>query len=406
MRAIVASDNQTTSTKLRHALVQLGYECLIADVQAVDEAARKLETTDRQPDLVLIVLPDDEERCLQQLKRFSESTPARIIAVGAGNDPQRILSAVHAGADDYLVENQDLYQQLSSFLSRLTAKRETASTGGQLTIVASAGGGCGASVIAGNLAVLVAKERGNCALLDFDARSGDQAALFNLKPRYTLAEVCRSIDGCDQNMLKQSLTEHESGVLLLAGPQRLADIGCLSADGLKKVARIARSVMVDVVVDLGSVADGGDVELLRTADQIVLAFRNDFPSLRRARMVVESWDDAQIGRHVVQLVANSCGQAKQLPLAKVQSALRREVLLSLPDDRQGLNLSVDSGNPIVLEAPKSVFSKSMAELGVLAGMLSEKGGESRGSRVESQSIRAHCAFWLSTLRSRLSTSNS
>jgi pilus assembly protein CpaE len=328
---------------------------------------------DRQPDLVLIVLPDDEERCLQQLKRVSESTPARIIAIGPGNDPQHILAVVHAGADDYLVENQDLYEQLSSFLSRLTAKRETAATCGRLTIVASAGGGCGASVIAGNLAVLIAKERGTCALLDYDPRTGDQASLFNLKPRHTMAELCRNIDGCDQKMLKQSLTEHDSGVLLLAGPQRIADSGCLTAEGLRKVTRIARSVMADVVADVGSVADGGDLDLLQTADRVLLVFRGDFPGLRRTKTVLEFWDDAPIGRHVIQLVANSCGQSKQLPIAKVQSALRREVLLSLPDDRQGLNLSVDSGNPIVLDAPKSAFSRAMLELGALAALLSESG---------------------------------
>ena len=373
MRAIIASDNQTTSTKLRHALVQLGYECLIADVLEVNDAALRLEAMDRQPDLVLIVLPDDEERCLQQLKRVSESTPARIIAIGPGNDPQHILAVVHAGADDYLVENQDLYEQLSSFLSRLTAKRETAATCGRLTIVASAGGGCGASVIAGNLAVLIAKERGTCALLDYDPRTGDQASLFNLKPRHTMAELCRNIDGCDQKMLKQSLTEHDSGVLLLAGPQRIADSGCLTAEGLRKVTRIARSVMADVVADVGSVADGGDLDLLQTADRVLLVFRGDFPGLRRTKTVLEFWDDAPIGRHVIQLVANSCGQSKQLPIAKVQSALRREVLLSLPDDRQGLNLSVDSGNPIVLDAPKSAFSRAMLELGALAALLSESG---------------------------------
>lgn len=370
MRAIVASDDQTTATKLRHALVQLGHECLVGNVLAIAETERLLSTTDRHPDLVLFVLPDDDERCLKQLERFRESTPARIIAVGGDDDATRIISAVHAGADNYLVENQDLYQQLSSCLARLTAQRKTAVAKGRVTFVASAGGGCGASVIASNLAVLIARERETCALFDFDVRSGDQAQLLNLKPRHTLAELCHNINGCDGNMLEQSLTRHDSGVRLLAAPQQISEGRNVSTEGLRRIVRIARSVMDDIVIDVGSVSDGGDIELLQGADRILLVFRCDFPALWRIRRILEVWDDSNIGRHVVHVVTNSCGQSKRLPIARIQSALRRDVLLCLPDDQQVLNLCVDCGNPAVLETPKSPFAKSMAELGVQTGLLS------------------------------------
>lgn len=393
MRAIVASDNQTVSTKLRHAVIQLGYDCPIGHVLAIEEAGRFLQNPDPPPDLILFGLPEDEERGLKQLHQFSAQSSARIIVVGPGNDPRLILETVHAGADDYLIENQDLYQQLSSFLNRLTAKRATAAAPGKLTVVTSVGGGCGASIVASNLAILIARERGGCALLDFDGKSGDQAALFNLKPRHTLGELCHNIDGCDQKMLEQSLTEHSSGVRLLAASQRLADNRHLSRQALHKIARITRSTIQDVVIDLGSSADGGDPDLLQSADRIMLVFRRDFPGLRRLRLVLDAWDSEKIEDRNVHLIANSCGQAKRLSIAKIQSALRRELLLSLPDDRQAVNLSIDSGNPVVLDAPKSPFSKSMRELGTASGVLAPKGKRARKqAKPQRQSIFSRLNF--------------
>lgn len=369
MYPMIASDDSQMAAKLRDALIQLGYDCRTGNVHTIDDAARHLQRTDRQPDLVLFVMPDDKGRCLEWLTEFREATRARIIAVGAGSDASRILAAVHAGADDYLVENEDFYEQLRSFLVRLTAKRQCASPKGRMTIVASAGGGCGTSIIASNLAVLIAQKRESCGLFDFDVSAGDQTALLNLKPRHTLAELCRNIEDCDRNLLEQSLTRHNSGLLLLAAPQRIADGRYLTAEALRTIARVGRSVVRDLVIDAGSVCNGGDPELLQAADQIILVFRCDVPGSRRLRLILESWEEAGIDLENVHFVANRCGQSKKLPVAKIESALRRDVLLCLSDDRRRVNLSVDCGNPVVLEAPTSSFSKSMIELATRIGLL-------------------------------------
>lgn len=369
MYPIIASDDPSIAADLRDALFQLGHDCRQGNVLSIDDAARQLQRTDRQPDLVLFVLPNNERRFLEKLAQFREATRARIIAIGDGNDAEHVLATVHAGADDYVVNSKDLYEQLASFLVRLTVKRQSGTPKGRVTIVASAGGGCGTSVIASNLAVLIAKQRESCGLFDFDAYGGDQSALLNLKPRHTLDELCRNIDECDANLLEHSLTHHESGVQLLPAPQRISENRFVTPEALRIIARIGRSVLEDLVIDAGSVCDGGDPELLRMADRILLVFRCDVPGSRRLRMILESWDEHELNTDNVHFVANRCGQAKKLPVAKIEAALRKEVALCLTDDRRKVNLSVDCGNPIVLESPRATFAKSMVTLGQRVGLL-------------------------------------
>src|SRR5439155_66987 len=73
-------------------------------------------------------------------------------------------------------------------------------------------GGSGSSTLAVNVAVSLAREHKSAALFDLKLQAGDLAALLDLKPNHTLADLCQNSARMDRAMFERSLVRHSSGV--------------------------------------------------------------------------------------------------------------------------------------------------------------------------------------------------
>src|SRR5262249_50430303 len=152
-------------------------------------------------------------------------------------------------ADDYVDDDHDLLEQVRVTTTRLAQSREAAISG-RLLVVTSASGGSGASTVAANVAVLLAWRDGTSGLLDLASGFGDLAALLNLNPRYTLADVLRNHESFDSGMFNQSLTEHSAGVRLLATSNQYDDPEGVTPQLLSRISSISRSQFQWTVADL------------------------------------------------------------------------------------------------------------------------------------------------------------
>lgn len=362
MQCLIASDNPAAAAKLRHALVHLGRSCPITNVVPLDRARHELLSPSRDFGLVLLVLPEDDIGGDELVRKIRNATTARLVVVGNANDSGRILSAVHAGADDYLDEAADIGRQLADFLRRVESVPAGGDSEGRLTMVARASGGCGGSLVAINLAVSIAQRNGSCGLLDFVLRQGDLAALLNLKPRHTLADLCRSIDKLDRKMFENSLGRHESGVHLLAAPVKVSEIEHVTAEGVARLVRMARAAFSDVVVDADHVFQSSGRQLIEGSTRLVLVMRLDFTSLRNASRLLDHWRQLQVPTDKVVLVANRAGQSRELPAEKAEAVLGMNFAHLVPDDPKTVNLSVNCGMPAVLESPRSKLAGAFRDL--------------------------------------------
>ncbi len=362
MSTLIISDNQAVAMKLRHALHQHDRECPVGNVISVENAVPHIQDGRFQPDLIVLVLPDDAERALEQLGRLRDCSPAKIVAVGSANDSQRILATLHAGADDYLDESGDLCHHLGASLQRLNLRQRATQKNGRILAVTSVCGGAGGSIVAANLAALLAKQYGSCALLDFDVRKGDQASLYNLTPRHSVADLCRNIETLDKNMLEQSLVKHPCGVHVLGAPRTLRETDQATPTGLRRTLHIARTAFPFLVVDYPDFRDEAQVGIFEGADLVLPVFRFDFTALRNLQRVLEFWQPLKIDPGKIHLVGNQYGQRKGLALRKIETALRKRIQFLVPDDPSLVNLSVNCGVPVVLESPGATFSKSLNRL--------------------------------------------
>ena len=127
------------------------------------------------------------------------------MVVGPNVDSKLVVRALRGGADDY-VDEEDIEADLEVALGRL--KRELAAQsgeGGRVIAVLAPSGGSGSSTLAANIATMLAKEHKSAVLVDLKLETGDLAALLDLKPTHTLADLCQNVARIDRVMFERSL---------------------------------------------------------------------------------------------------------------------------------------------------------------------------------------------------------
>lgn len=358
MQALLVSDDELIGARIRQVLHGRGIECRANDVVATDLAA--LHLAQAQPDLIAVVLSPWPEHGLELLDQL-RGKPARVLVVGPTGDSKLVLRALRGGAADY-VDRAELEAELETSLTRWLAERVSVEEAGRVIAVLAPSGGSGSSTLAANVATVLAKEHKKAALVDLKLQAGDLAGLLDLKPTYTLADLCQNLGRMDRVMLERTLAKHASGVHLLAPPVGLDDIRYVTAEGVRQALALTRSAFPYVVVDLDHSFRDEQATVLREADIALLVIRLDFASVRNAHRSLEHLEALGVGRDRVRLVVNRYGRPKEVPAGKAEETLGIKIAHYVPEDAKAINRANNNGVPVVLEAPWARVSKSLAKL--------------------------------------------
>jgi pilus assembly protein CpaE len=362
MNVLLATDNETQGAAVRQILLREGLDCPVSNVVRVDVAPRQLAKS--QSELIIVMLPVDHDRALgvlDWLERLPRPNGERVVAVGPTANAKTVLRALRGAVDDYLDETEletELEEALVRWRSSL-AKREES---GRVIAVLAPNGGAGSSTLAVNLAVVLAGKHRSAALVDLKLVSGDLAALLDLKPTHTLADLCQNVTRMDRSLFEHSLVRHRSGVQLLASPGHYDDVARITPEGVRQALTLAKAAFPYVVVDLDHSFHPEQVEVLHQAEIVLLVFRLDFVSLRNARRALEYLERLGLHREQIKLVVNRYGQPKEIPAFKAEEALGMKVSYYIPDDPKAVNRAINNGIPVMIDAPRASVSRSVAKL--------------------------------------------
>jgi pilus assembly protein CpaE len=360
MPSFIVADHAPTASRISELLKFGGQQ---AETLTTADAAGRL-ARESSAELVIVAIGHEVERGLNVLRAASKLAPGKVLAVGPAADPKLILRALRGGADDY-VDSAELEAELEAAISRLTDAERGPARAGTLVALVSPGGGSGASTIAVNLAAALAKEHRSVALIDLKLETGDLSALLDLKPTYTLTDLCRNASKLDRVMFDRSLVEHESGIRLLAAPHHYDDIPQIRPEGVAQALSLARSSFPFVVADLDHPGSEEQRVVLRQADLVLVPFRLDFVSLRNVRRLLEHLAALEVPADAILLVVSRGGQAHEVPAAKAEQAVGRKIAHSIPEDVKAINRANNHGVPVVIEAPSAKVSKALVKLAAM-----------------------------------------
>lgn len=233
-------------------------------------------------------------------------------------------------------------------------------TGAAVVTVVGAAGGCGASTLAGALALHRARAGAAVWLVELDVDRGDRAEAWDLAPERTLADLAAVADELDAGHLARAAHEHDTGVRLLLAPGEPGTAGAWAPAATERLLSAARDAVAAggwVVADAGTGLGPRAAAAADLADVTLVVCPPTIAGARRARRIAE----AAPGRCAL-AVAGPAGQ--ELGARALARAVGAPVAAELPwEPREASRLSVGrwpSGRRTCLAAAVGALAETLS----------------------------------------------
>ncbi len=235
--------------------------------------------------------------------------------------------------------------------------------GARVTTVFSTKGGSGKSVIATNLAVVLAeRSEGPVCLVDADLQFGDVAVMMKLAPAHTVVDAVSNIEHLDTQLLESLLSTHEpSGLRILPAPLEPAFADQIGANDMITMINILRGFCSHVIIDTPAYLNDVVLGLVEVSDDVLLVAGMDIPNIKNVKIGLQTLRLLNTPMEKLRLVLNRANSKVKLDIGGVERTLQVSAEALIPSDVV-VPQSVNKGVPFVLSHPKSGVAKSIRAL--------------------------------------------
>jgi len=339
-----------------------------------DSILRQIQ--DVRAEVVLVDIdPEQVQRAIRAIELIHATTSEIVIfAIGALNSPETIVSAMRAGAREYLERNAGAESMVEAFSRFSTARGRARTSSGRARVfaVANAKGGSGATTVAVNTAIALQESHSGVLLVDF-APLGHAALHLNARPTFGLLDALQNLHRLDTSLLKGLLTLCKSDMQLLAGPQQPQVVAPTAAE-LARLFDLLVSQFRYVVVDCSNRVDDTARVLCDLSNAVLLVAQADVVSLWSAGRM-RSFLEEGTGRDRVRLVLNRYKKIPGFDDEDVQAATNCKILWKIPNNHQAVGPAIDKGAPVAFQDSVDVGRSFRG----LAGVLAEASPSAEGS---------------------------
>jgi pilus assembly protein CpaE len=348
LTAAVVSRDPKSSASLQASLQQTG---LVVSVTHWDPDPNRYPATGEPvPDVVLLDLTEDPEPFFDFAAHVRRQRPTvHVVACSMERHPEvgLLLQAMRTGIQDFLAKPLGS-DALNATLARFLEERGTASEGREkLIVVLGAKGGVGTTTVAVNLGVQLAQlTQKRIGLLDFGSPLGHAALLLDLQASFSIRDAIENIDRLDAHFLGGLLTQHKSGLEVLAGTAYPDEWLRITVPALVRLVHVAQAAFDFVVVDYGSVYSSESKSVLGLARAILLITQADVPSLWTLKQHISALSDLGIDSERIQIVVNRWHKRDDEALASVEKNLGRSITARLPNDFKQVSAATNLGGAL------------------------------------------------------------
>ena len=326
-------------------------------------AVRQLKAGVDDWDVALLDLDSDSDVCLAVAQSISgKAATSTVMVYSASDDSSLLMRSMWAGAREFLKFPLPP-KTLTEALLRAAARRAEGngtSSAGKLLVFVGAKGGTGVTTIATNFALALRQESEvETALLDLDVELGETSLLLGMKPRFTLLDVVKNSKRLDQELLTGLLAKHDSGLVVMAGPDDYEGPAALENGDLTKLLYLLKEQFPYVVVDTGPNLGRGTELLMELAESIYVVSQADVPGLRNAQRYVSHMQ--RFGAERVRLVLNRYDSRRhEIDEEHVTKAVGVPVAWKVPNDYAAVRKSHNTAVPLALG--DSLFSRAVRQM--------------------------------------------
>ena len=365
-KILVVDDDPNVQRLLQYTLKQEGYEV----VSAVDGAEGFRLWASELPDLILldVMLPKlDGYQVAQKIRaEEGEGSHIPIIMLTAEREVEQKVRGLRAGADDYLIKPfhpAELLARIKSLLARFAPKELMLARPplGRVLAFYGAKGGVGTTTIAINAAIALHRELGRkVSLIDGNLQFGDHRVFLDLGlDRKSIVDVVTA-PSMDQDLIKQVLVKHDSGIDLLLAPPTPETAELVTTDHLPVILDHLRDLYDYILVDIDKRLDDINLGILESAETVFVVMTADLSCLKNVRLVLETIGHLGFADRV-QLVLNRSNAFTGISVKNAEGALRKPIEHQIVNEYRGAISALNSGAPFMFTKSDSALGGSLLQ---------------------------------------------
>ncbi|MGI6037023.1 MAG: AAA family ATPase [Limnochordia bacterium] len=366
IRVLIADDIEETRVNVARLLE---FERDLAVVAQAGDGQEAVELAlEHRPDCILMDINMPVLDGIAATERISMALPETVIIMMSVQGEQDYLrQAMLAGAREYLIKpfsGDELVHAVKSAVALERRRRapRTPAKPGKIITVFSPKGGVGKTLIATNLAASLAAQGQKTVVVDLDLQFGDQAIMLDLQPSRTISDLVGEAKTLDLETVKQFLTEHKSGLQLLAAPLRPEEGERVPGEKIRAILQILQTDFEYIIVDTAQGFTEGALQAMEVGDELLMVSTLDVPTIKNVKLAWEIL--ASLGQPLekTQLIFNRCCGEGELTKDMVRDKLPLPVLAWLPVDEVAALRAANRGEPLVGSGDKGKLTQGLEEL--------------------------------------------
>lgn len=343
--------------RLRSAFASSG-----VTVSARTAAQARAKEAETAASFVFVAVTSAEDFDLLRKSAERQEAGQRLIAVVDNYGSAIMRDIVRFGVDDiitYSMSDADL-------LKALDVPRRAAGGAHRVIAFTPVLGGMGATTIAIETAVVLSKGgRVPTCLVDLDFYAGECCDFLNLTPRLDMDVLSGNEARIDDHLLDLVLSDHPSGIKLLAAQTRLGFTSEVNPSAILKLLDVISSSYDNVVIDFPRSWQNWSESVITGCDQVFLVTDSTIPALKAARRQLDEYRTRFEGRADVKVIVNKTETSLFRAMAgedDFKRAFGEAYAGSIADESKTARLAVDSGIPISSVKRSSKIIKNLTSI--------------------------------------------
>ena len=193
-----------------------------------------------------------------------------------------------------------------------------------------------------------AKRTSTC-LVDLDFQHGSCCDYLDLEPRLDLDEIEPRPDRLDRQLLEVMISEHPSGLKVIAAPSRPAEMRSFDFEVVTRLLDLVASHFDNVVIDVPRTWFAWTDSVLIGSNRLFLVTEMTVPGLKHARHLVNVIRERLPDGPPLEVIVNRFEQrlfGPGLRRADIEQALGESLACTIPNNFRLVSEAIDRGVPL------------------------------------------------------------
>src|SRR6478735_3087336 len=248
------------------------------------------------------------------------------------------------------------------------AAKSGGTTEAQIFTFLPAAGGVGLTTLAIETAMLLLRGNGQqskTCLVDLDFQHGSCCDYLDLEPRLDLDEIEPRPDRLDRQLLEVMISEHQSGLKVIAAPSRPAEMRNFDFEVVTRLLDLVAAHFDNVVIDVPRTWFNWTDSVLIGSNRLFLVTEMTVPGLKHARHLVNVIRQRLPDGPALEVIVNRFEQrlfGPGLRRADIEQALGQSLAGTIPNNFRLVSEAIDRGVPLEEVKAGNNIQQSLAKV--------------------------------------------